>query len=145
MGTNKGRREITVRPQLELLEERACPSTLGDVFYIDMENHNLTSNPTTVVLPGPYAIQQLLGNAAAPYLNSLITPGNLNAAQVSYASNYLNTGAGIHPSLPNYLWQQGGSNFGVLTDLDPYPTAVQQINATGNNPATLGRVASGAI
>ena len=34
--------------------------------------------------------EQLLGNPAAPYLNSLMTPGNPNAAQTSYASNYYN-------------------------------------------------------
>ena len=70
---------------------------------------------------------QLKGNPAAPYLNSLITAGHPNAAQVSYASAYHNvlatrsgTNPGIHPSLPNYLWQQAGSNFGVLKDSPPF-------------------------
>ena len=81
-----------------------------------MENHNLTQPPGLVGEP-----QQLLGNPAAPYLNSLITPGNPNAAQTSYASNYYNVAPGIHPSEPNYIWQEGGSNFGVLgNDDDPY-------------------------
>ncbi len=144
----KRARLSSFRPRLEVLEGRALPSTLGDVFYIDMENHNLTSNPATVVLPGPYAIQQLLGNPAASYLNSLITPGNPNAAQTSYASNYQSVGAGVHPSEPNYIWQEGGSNFGVVgNDLDPYAnngnpnpnlnTNVKLIAATGNNPANL--------
>ena len=48
------------------------------------------------------------GNPAAPFLNSLMTPGNPNAAQTSYASNYHNAAAGVHPSLPNYLWQEAG-------------------------------------
>ena len=26
---------------------------------------------------------------------------------------------GIHPSEPNYIWQNAGSNFGVNTDADP--------------------------
>jgi hypothetical protein len=43
---------------------------LGDVFYIEMENHNLTQ-PSSVTSP-----QQLQGNPAAPFLNSLMTPGN---------------------------------------------------------------------
>ena len=131
------------RPFLEALEDRAVPSVnpvIGDVFYIDMENHNLTQ-PSTVTSP-----QAALGNPAAPSPNSLITPGNPNAAQTSYASNYLNTGAaGIHPSEPNYVWQEGGSNFGVVgNDDDPYanngiPSGnnVKLIAATGNNPANL--------
>jgi hypothetical protein len=86
---------------------------IGTVFYIDMENHNLTQpNPSS-------SPQQLLGNSAAPYLNSLITPGNPNAAQTSYAPNYYNVAPGIHPSEPNYIWQEGGSNFGVSNDNDP--------------------------
>src|SRR5262249_61277 len=75
-------------------------ATAGDiktVFYIEMENHNLTQ-PSSLSSP-----QQLMGNPAAPYLNSLMTPGNPNAAQTSWASNYLNAAPGVHPSLPNYL------------------------------------------
>ncbi len=105
------------RPRLEVLEERALPSAIGDVFYIDMENHNLTQ-PSSVKSPA-----QIMGNPAAPYLNSLITPGNANAAQTAYASNYLNVvrnGTPIHPSEPNYVWQEAGVN-GPLNDNDPYP------------------------
>src|SRR5271165_6133576 len=84
------------------------------VFTIALENHNFTQpNPTS-------SPQQILGNPAAPYINSLVTPGNPNAAQVSYASNYLNAGPGIHPSEPNYIWSEAGSNLGVLNDNDPY-------------------------
>jgi hypothetical protein len=60
--------------------------------------HNFTQ-PSSQTSPN-----QLFGNPAAPFQNSLITPGNPNAAQVSYAGNYQNAGAGIHPSLPNYIW-----------------------------------------
>ena len=90
------------RPRLEGLEERTLLSfnaAIGDVFYIEMENHNLTQ-PSNVP---PGTPEQLLGNPAAPYLNSLITPGNPNAAQTSYASNYYNVAPGIHPSEPNDL------------------------------------------
>jgi phosphatidylinositol-3-phosphatase len=97
---------------------------IGDVFYIDLENHNFTQPSTQT---GP---QQLLGNPAAPYLNSLITPGNPNAAQTSYASDYYNvlaTPSGnnphIHPSEPNYVWQEAGLA-GPLNDNDPYPNNI---------------------
>ncbi len=109
----------------------AAPAFAGQiktVFYIDMENHNL-SQPSGMTSPA-----QLYGNPAAPYLNSLMTPGNLNAAQTSWAGNYQNvlsnTGAHIHPSEPNYLWQEGGSNFGVANDADPKSNAP----AVGNAP-----------
>src|SRR5262245_57487304 len=111
--TRKNRRAMrsrpsSFRPSLEALELRALPSInpiIGDVFYIEMENHNLTQ-PGSVTSP-----QQLLGNPAAPYLNSLMTPGNPNAAQTSYASNYYNVlynnpSVSIHPSEPNYVWQE---------------------------------------
>ncbi|MBV8318025.1 MAG: hypothetical protein JOZ53_24030, partial [Planctomycetaceae bacterium] len=97
---------------------------IGDVFYIELENHNFTQPSTQTDL------QQLLGNPAAPYLNSLITPGNANAAQTSYASDYYNvlgTPSGnnphIHPSEPNYVWQEAGLA-GPLNDNDPYPNNI---------------------
>jgi hypothetical protein len=106
---------------LELLEDRVVPaanSALGDIFYIDMENHNLTQPANLSNAP-----QQLLNNPAAPYLNSLITPGNLNAKQTSFASNYLNVAPGIHPSEPNYVWQEAGLT-GPLNDADPFPNNI---------------------
>jgi hypothetical protein len=121
---------------VEALEARALPSInpiIGDVFYIEMENHNLTQ-PTSVTSP-----QQLLGNSAAPYLNSLMTAGNPNAAQTSYASNYYNVlynnpSVSIHPSEPNYVWQEAGLA-GPLNDADPYANTPNNIvnapNLTG--------------
>lgn len=102
----------------------ASADEINDVFYIDMENHNLTQ-PSNVTSP-----QQLQGNVAAPYLNSLMTPGNPNAAQTSWASNYYNVAPGVHPSLPNYLWQEAGTNFGVANDNQPFgPGGVNQGDA----------------
>jgi hypothetical protein len=85
------------------------------VFVVGMENHNLTQ-PSSFT-----SIQQLLGNSAAPYLNSLITPGNQNAKYTSYTTRMTNVAPGIHPSEPNYIWENGGSNFGVASDADPAP------------------------
>lgn len=89
------------------------PSPLGDVFVIAMENHNFTQ-PATMTSP-----QQILGNPAAPYMNSLVTHGSPNAAQVSYAAAYQNAGSQVHPSEPNYVWAEAGTDFGVHTDADP--------------------------
>jgi len=118
-------RRPSFRPSLEALEVRAVPSInpiIGDVFYIEMENHNL-AQPSSVTSP-----QQLLGNPAAPYLNSLMTPGNLNAAQTSFASDYYNVefnnpSVSIHPSEPNYVWQEAGLA-GPLNDADPFPNNI---------------------
>jgi hypothetical protein len=89
--------------------------TVGDIFVIAMENHNFTQ-PMGMKKP-----QQILGNPAAPFINSLITPGNPNAAHVSYATAYYNAGSGVHPSEPNYVWAEAGTDFGVHTDADPSP------------------------
>ncbi len=107
----------------QLLTARAAVAQrIEHVFVIDMENHNFTQPSSDTKAPS-----QIFGNPAAPYINSLITPGNPNAAQVSYASAYHNVLAtpsgdnpSIHPSEPNYIWQEAGDNFGVLNDNDPY-------------------------
>jgi hypothetical protein len=72
------------------------------VFVIVMENHNWTGNPP----------DDIKGNPAAPYINSTLLP------MASYADNY-NNPAGNHPSLPNYLWMEAGTNFGIRDDGPP--------------------------
>jgi hypothetical protein len=110
------------------------PQGIGAIFVIAMENHNFTQPPTQT---NP---QPILGNPAAPFMNSLITPGNPNAAQVSYATAYFNAGRGVHPSEPSYVWAEAGSDFGVHTDADPNPAnnnvfdvphLTSQLNAAG--------------
>jgi hypothetical protein len=91
----------------------AHPAQAGSIFVIAMENHNLTQ-PVPTNSP-----QQILGNPAAPYINSLMTPGNPNAIQTSWAMKYLNAGVGVHPSEPNYVWAEAGTDFGVHTDAEP--------------------------
>ena len=71
-------------------------AALQTVFVIVMENHNWSS---------------ISGSASAPYINNTLLP------QASYALNYQNV-PGLHPSLPNYLWLEAGTNFGVTADGD---------------------------
>jgi phospholipase C len=71
--------------------------TLRTVFLIMMENHNWSD------------IKQ---NSSAPYINQTLLPVS------SYAEQYYNP-PGIHPSEPNYLWLEAGTNFGVTTDDEP--------------------------
>ncbi|MBV8706709.1 MAG: PEP-CTERM sorting domain-containing protein [Acidobacteriaceae bacterium] len=101
------------------------------VFVIAMENHNWTQ-PAQV----PGGIQQISGNPNAPFINSLVN-GTASAvingvntnisSQTAYASSYHNVLAtpsgnnpSIHPSEPNYIWAEAGTNFGVNNDNDPY-------------------------
>jgi phosphatidylinositol-3-phosphatase len=95
---------------------------IGVVFYIELENHNWTQPKSDTTAPN-----QIFHSKAAPYINSLVTPGNPNAKQVSYATAYHNVLAtpngnnpSIHPSEPNYIWQEAGWNFGIFDDNDPY-------------------------
>ena len=67
---------------------------LKTVFIILMENHNWSS---------------IQGSSSAPYINNTLLP------QASYATQYFNA-PGIHPSEPNYLWLEAGTNFGILND-----------------------------
>jgi hypothetical protein len=109
----------------------ASAADIKTVFVIAMENHNWTQ-PTQV----PGRIQQIYGNPNAPFINSLVN-GRASAIidgavvnlspQVAYATAYhsvLATPGGnnphIHPSEPNYIWAEAGTNFGVLNDNDPF-------------------------
>lgn len=102
----------------------AAPAkSIGKVFVIVMENRNFTQ-PASETFG-----QAILGSPHAPFINSLVTPGDPNAKQVSWASCYHHVLAlpggttsenSIHPSEPNYLWLEGGSNFGVKNDSEPY-------------------------
>jgi phosphatidylinositol-3-phosphatase len=68
-----------------------------------MENHNWT---------GGKKGSNIKGNANAPYINNTLL------AMASHAEQYFNP-PGIHPSLPNYLWLEAGTNFGILDDNPP--------------------------
>src|SRR5215475_14454325 len=92
-------------------------------FAIAMENHNWTQ-PANQFTGG---IQQIAQNPSAPYINSLVDGTSDISDQVAYAAAYHNVlatqnGANphIHPSEPNYIWAEAGTNFGVLNDNDPF-------------------------
>ena len=102
------------------------------VFVIAMENHNWTQPANQFT----GSIQQIFQNPSAPFINSLVggtafavIDGSIVhiSEQVAYAANYrsvLATPGGnnphIHPSEPNYIWAEAGTNFGVLNDNDPF-------------------------
>ena len=86
------------------------------VFMIALENHDWTQRVPEGANGRP---SQLFGNPAAPFVNSLVTPGNPLSAQVAYATRYYNVSRHTHPSEPNYIWLEAGTDFGIHTDKDP--------------------------
>src|SRR5436190_7406447 len=108
----------------------AKATVVRSVFVIAMENHNWTQPANQFT----GTIQQIHQNPAAPYINSLVDGSSPISDQVAYATAYHNVladAAGsthVHPSEPNYLWAEAGTNFGVLNDNDPYGT-----NGTNQN------------
>jgi phospholipase C len=83
-------------------------SQVKTVFLIILENHNWTGNDAGASFGDP----DIKGNPLAPYINGPL----LKTA--AHAEQYFNP-PGNHPSQPNYLWLQAGTNFGVLADTQP--------------------------
>jgi phosphatidylinositol-3-phosphatase len=71
------------------------------VFIILMENHNWTGDDKSIE-----------NKKRAHYINDVLIP------MASHAEQYYNP-PGMHPSLPNYLWLEAGTNFGILHDGEP--------------------------
>jgi phosphatidylinositol-3-phosphatase len=67
------------------------------VFLIMLENHNWSD---------------IKNSPSAPYINYTLLPMG------SYAEQYFNP-PGNHPSEPNYVWLEAGTNFGISDDADP--------------------------
>ncbi len=67
------------------------------VFLILMENTNWS---------------QVKGSSSAPYINGTLLP------MAAHAEHYQNP-PGNHPSEPNYLWLEAGTNFGITNDNPP--------------------------
>ena len=82
------------------------------VFIIVLENHDWS---------------EFKGNANAPFLNGTLLP------TASYCEQYYNP-PGLHPSEPNYLWLEAGTNFGIFDDNDP---SANHLNTTGHLAAQL--------
>ena len=86
-----------------LVARANAQSHIKTVFIVLMENRNWT---------GGKKDQNIKGNPHAPYMNNTLLP------MASHAEQYFNP-PGIHPSLPNYLWLEAGTNFGILNDSLP--------------------------
>jgi hypothetical protein len=114
-----------------LFSSSAKADNIKTVFVIAMENHNWTQPANQFT-----GTQQIYQNPNAPFINSLVNGTALAVIngsvvnisnQVAFASAYHNAlatpsgnNAHIHPSEPNYIWAEAGTNFGVFNDNDPY-------------------------
>ncbi|HEV2209370.1 MAG TPA: alkaline phosphatase family protein [Verrucomicrobiae bacterium] len=99
---------------------RAWSGTLNrvqTVFLIVMENQDWSD---------------VRGSTNAPYINGVLLP------MASHCEQYYNP-PGMHPSLTDYLWLEGGTNFGVLDDGSPYTNNCQtpaDVQTTTNHLST---------
>ncbi len=95
------------------------------VFIILMENHNWTGDDKSIE-----------NKKRAHYINDVLIP------MASHAEQYYNP-PGMHPSLPNYLWLEAGTNFGILRDGEPkkngQDTTQHLVTLLGNCRHFVGR------
>jgi phosphatidylinositol-3-phosphatase len=139
---------VIIAWSLAVLCGAADADPINTVFVIAMENHNWTQPISDLTAP-----QQIFNNTNAPFINSIVNGGGLNPqvtlfgtatpisvnTQVSCATAYHNvlaTASGvnphIHPSEPNYIWAEAGTNFGVTNDNTPYGTNGNNQNTTAH-------------
>jgi phosphatidylinositol-3-phosphatase len=82
-----------VQENADILPENSTSKhNIQTVFVIPMENRNWSD---------------IKGSSEAPYINKTLLP------MAAYANNFLNP---LHPSLPNYITFEAGSDLGVTVD-----------------------------
>ncbi len=99
---------------LALAASAANLPPIQTVFVILLENHNWSS---------------IVGNPDAPFINGTLLP------RASHCEQYYNP-PGVHPSEPNYLWLEAGTNFSIFDNKDP---AINHQNTTHHLVAQLER------
>jgi hypothetical protein len=125
------------------LSGHALAGPIQTVFVIAMENENFVQPANKFTASN----EQIFQNPNAPFINSLISGtatavinGTLTnlSQQTAYAGNYNNVLANasgtshIHPSEPNYIWSEAGSNLGVLNDNAPFGPGGTNQNTTAH-------------
>lgn len=89
--------QATDMPAAAIPTQTPSSQVLSTVFVIVLENTNWS---------------EIKGNDEAPYLNNVLLP------IAAHAEEYYNP-PGVHPSEPNYLWLEAGTDFGVTNDANP--------------------------
>jgi hypothetical protein len=88
---------LLIPPLLLPFSSTAALPPIQTVFIIMLENESWTT---------------LKGHPSAPYINNTLLPIS------SFCDQYHNL-PNLHRSLPNYLWLEAGTNFGITENLDP--------------------------
>src|SRR6266478_637036 len=81
-------------------------TNLQTVFIIVMENVSWSA---------------IKGSASAPYINNTLLP------MASYCEQYY-TAQGVASSLPDYLWLEGGTNYGITSSPEPSIGRIRNTN-----------------
>ncbi len=91
----------------------------ADFAGVDLAGADFASNPNTkikrvfiILMENSNWSNWSSASSTATYVKGTLLPMS------SYATMYFNP-PGNHPSLPNYLWLEGGTNFGVTADGTP--------------------------
>jgi len=118
--TTRGRRVVNRLSLESTAAAKPQQHKIQTLFIILMENHNWTGRARNA---------NIKGKKYAPSINKTLLP------MASHAEQYFNP-PGIHPSLPNYLWLEAGTNFGILDDNPPsidHQSTTQHLVALLNN------------
>ncbi|MGA2138324.1 MAG: alkaline phosphatase family protein [Verrucomicrobiia bacterium] len=83
---------------LAAVQTDAALQDVQTVFVIVLENHDWS---------------EIKGSSSAPFINDTLLP------LASHAEQYFNP-PHLHPSLPNYLYLEAGSNFGIHHNASPH-------------------------
>ena len=75
-------------------------------------NPNNAIKTVWIVMMENYNWSDIFKSSSAPFINQTLLP------QSSYATQYFNP-PNLHPSMPNYLWLEAGTNFGITSDGNP--------------------------
>ncbi len=82
-----------------------------------------------IVIEENHSDTQIIGNAAAPYMNGMAASG----------ANFTDWSAVTHPSLPNYLAMFSGSTQGVTNDACPAPGSPYAAPSIGGELLAAGK------
>lgn len=101
------------------------PDDVGGPQYVRSENDPTTTPAEAAAARSSHQLKtafvillenqnwhEVKGNKSAPYINDVLLP------QSASAENYRNP-AFLHPSEPNYIWMEAGSNLGILNNHGP--------------------------
>ncbi|HXW89118.1 MAG TPA: alkaline phosphatase family protein [Terriglobales bacterium] len=95
---------------LPLLCSAAIPRVMAAESIAEPSNHHIKT--VWVIVMENQDWSSIKGSKFAPYISGTLLP------EASHTEQYFNPPR-IHPSLPNYLWMEAGTNFGIADNRSP--------------------------